>query len=276
MGVGARIICDSVSANHSRLTTMEIELHRFILPEFNTHRKFSRNFQSSRAIPLARQREMVEADPALPVFWGANRAGMVADDVLSGEKIVLAKSYWYDALTEMCNIHKKMEELGVHKQIANRLLEPFMYTKGVVSGTDDAFNHFFKLRCHKDAQPEIQALANAMKKAYDESKPTKLKVDEWHLPYVTPEDREKYHIENLIKISVSSCAQVSYRNLDTSLEKANIIFDRLSLIPEKAGGNPPHASPCEHIAQACVASSRNTLNGNFNNGWRQLRQMLEV
>lgn len=281
MGVGAKVVADSIAAG-SRLITLEIELHRMILPEFNTHRVFSRNFQSSRAIPMARQRELVEADPAMPVYWGENQSGMVANNELSVEGQLKAKKMWRIALKDALYIHKTMEKLGVHKQIANRLLEPFMYTRGVVTATERSFNSFFKLRCAYDAQPEIKAIADAMKKAISRSEPAKLSRGDWHLPYVDINDYDS--LTDAINVSVAACAQVSYRKLDLTVEKANKIVGMLNL--DGSGGNP-HASPCEH--QAFVDPGTYTewsdaweninaigISGNFEYPWHQYRKTLGV
>jgi len=243
MGVSAKVVADS-TAFGSRIITMEIELHRMILPEFNTHRTFSRNFQSSRALPLARQRDLIKEDPATPVWWGKNQRGMVAQAELGNIQKARAQGLWQAACEHMIHIHELMEEEGVHKQIANRLLEPFMYTKGVVTATYDNFKAFFKLRCAEDAQPEIKALADAMRDAVLSSIPRKLDEGEWHLPYVDLETFEGT-LEEAVKVSVSCCAQVSYRNLDDSLDKALVIYDMLNL---NGNGGNPHASPCEHQA----------------------------
>lgn len=284
MGVSARVIADSTACS-SRIITMEIELHRMILPEFNTHRTFSRNFQSSRALPLSKQRELVSDDPAMPVWWGKNQAGMVADSELDHAGRVGAKYLWSNALQEMLKIHRQMELLGVHKQIANRLLEPFMYTKGVVTATEESYEAFFKLRCASDAQPEIKALADAMKAAMESSNPITLSYGDWHLPYVNL-DRFEGTLEEAIKVSVSCCAQVSYRNLDDSIDKALRIYDMLNL--DGKGGNP-HASPCEHQAvfnedvfyeeQECeTALPPQDVNvaGNLAFPWYQYRKQLGV
>ena len=277
MGVSAKVVADSV-ASGSRLITLEIELHRMILPEFNTHRTFSRNFQSSRALPLKKQRELIEKDPAMPVWWGKNQAGMVAKEELGSVEKSQAVGLWTIALNQMLYIHEEMEQLGVHKQIANRLLEPFMYTKGVVTATEESFNAFFKLRCASDAQPEIKALADKMKEAVSGSSPVHLVEGDWHLPYVNLDTFEGT-LEEAIKTSVSCCAQASYRNLDDSLDKALKVYDMLNL--DGLGGNP-HASPCEH--QACVGNSMfehvlmndAKLTGNLSWPWVQYRKQLGV
>jgi hypothetical protein len=282
MSVKAKVVCDS-KAYGVRLITLEIELHRFILPEFNTHRTFSRNFQSSRALPLKRQRELVLSDPAMPVYWGTNKAGMVAGGELAGFKKLLATTLWKVAMYNMSGYHWLMEKLGVHKQLTNRLLEPWMYTRGVVTATEEAFYNFFKLRCDKDAQPEIKALADAMQEAISNSVPKILSDGDWHLPYVNLDEFDGT-LEEALKVSTSCSAQVSYRNLDSSIGKALRVYDMLNL--DGVGGNP-HASSCEHIAKVdfwafdswysdgdLVNDTR--VSGNLKYPWNQYRKMLGV
>lgn len=275
MEVSAKNILSSVDLDGHRITTMEIDLHRFILPEFNTHRMFSRNFQSSRAIPLKRQRKMVRDNPANPVYWGYNRPGMQATEEMKGVRLFVAKTLWATARHMALSIHYCLDKLGLHKQLTNRLIEPFMFTRGVVTGNNMAFQHFFDLRDHEAAQPEIRALAKEMKKAYDSANVQQLGYGDWHLPYVTSEDKKEYSTQDCIKISVSCCAQVSYRNLDTSLEKAQKIYDMLHLENMQSFDptNPPHSVPCEHQAQAGLMVCK-SQSGNLKGNWIQLRKSL--
>jgi thymidylate synthase ThyX len=289
----AKIIAHSKAPNGEELITMEIELHRFILPEFNTHRSFSRNFQSSRAVPIEKMIEQVRNHPAMPVHWGKDQSGMVAESELDelvwfGDGVVGAytkEETWQDAAWNAALIAEAMSNSGYHKQLVNRLLEPFMKTKGVVTATRMAYEAFFKLRCHKDAQPEIKLLAERMQKTLVKSKPNELQYGDYHLPYVNS-DVDEMLTEEAVKISCSCAAQVSYRRLDDSLAKALKVYDMLNLpvngvYPE----DPPHFSPTEHIAKIVDAKMMydvglcdiNTISGNFNSGvfW-QYRKALEI
>lgn len=262
----AKVICHSEAPNGEQLITLEIELHRFILPEFNTHRSFSRNFQSSRAVPIEKMIEQVRNNPAIPVHWGKNQRGMVAEQECNNlincgfnfdEAGLTPEGYWKQFSRFAAGVAEDYAEAGYHKQIVNRLLEPFMRTKGVVTATKAAYEAFFKLRCHKDAQPEIKLLAERMQKAIAESKPRKLSYGEYHLPYVDDLSltmsmylRKSDLIKDKVKISSSCCGQVSYRALDDSLDKALKIYDMLNL-PENGvyPEDPPHFSPTEHVAK---------------------------
>lgn len=271
MSVSAKVVADS-QYRDTRLITLEIELHRFILPEFNTHRMISRNFQSSRAVPVEKMIEQVRTDPAMPVHWGKNQPGMQANKELEGSALSGVKFEWRVAADGAVDSAKLMLQQGAAKQIVNRLLEPFMWTKGVVTATEKAWNEFFKLRLHKDAQPEIYALAEKIKGSIESSVPRKLVAGDWHLPYCV---EEEIKLSNAIKISASCNAQVSYRRLDDSLEKATKVYDMLNLpvdgvYPE----DPPHFSPTEHIAKAGDCDIE--MSGNFHTeDFIQYRKVLE-
>ncbi|QDP59480.1 MAG: putative thymidylate synthase [Prokaryotic dsDNA virus sp.] len=276
----AKVICHSKAPNGEELITLEIELHRFVLPEFNTHRVFSRNFQSSRAVPVEKMIEQVRTNPAMPVHWGKNQRGMQAEEEVPNYKDFGQGEYqWLGSASDAALRAEILHRQGYHKQIVNRLLEPFMWTKGVVTATREGFESFFKLRCHKDAQPEIKLLAERMKKAIDQSSPRKLCYGEYHLPYVDFDD-PFYTLQEAIKVSTSCCAQVSYRVLDDSLEKALKIYGMLNLplrgIYQK---DPPHFSPTEHVAK--VVNDKDwydyTAGGNFvTETFWQYRKALEL
>tara|TARA_R110001592_G_C13193003_1_gene753579 strand:+ start:36934 stop:37800 length:867 start_codon:yes stop_codon:yes gene_type:complete len=271
----SKVVCHSRAPNGEELITLEIELHRFILPEFNTHRSLSRNFQSSRAVPTDKMIDQVRFTPAMPVHWGLNQRGMVADKELAGKELHNAQWGWLSSAKEAADCAEYMLSQGCHKQIVNRLLEPFMKTKGVVTATREAFEAMFLLRCHKDAQPEFKLLAERMRASIELSTPQELGYGEYHLPYV--DKNHCYSKEAAIRVSASCNAQVSYRVLDDSLEKALKIYDMLNL-PENGvyKEDPPHFSPTEHIAKV----ERQTIlggSGNFHSDtfW-QYRKALEA
>lgn len=271
----AKVICHSKAPNGEELITMEVEFHRFILAEINTHRTLSRNYQSSRAIPIKKMIDQVRNDPAIPVYWGKNQRGMVAQEELKSEELYLSQSYWKLAANQAAHVAELMDEQKCHKQVVNRILEPFMWTKGVITGTRKAWEGMFKLRCHPDAQPEYKVLAEKIREAIDNSTPNELDYGDYHLPYV---DNDKFYTVNeAVKISCSCCAQVSYRTLDDSLEKALKIYDMLNL-PEKGieKEDPPHFSPAEHVARVWDHGMK-YLSGNFNSMvFYQYRKALEI
>jgi thymidylate synthase ThyX len=261
-----KIIEDTVG-NGTRLTTFQLRYPRFIHSELMTHRVFSRNASSSRAIPTSKLLEMVKIDPAMPVYWGKNQAGMQAKEELDEATKLKAIEVWLETRDLVVEQTKKMIELGVHKQIANRMLEPWHYIHVVLTTTE--IDNFFDLRCHKDAQPEIKELADMMRTEYMKMKVAR-SCDQhwWHLPYVTPEERGQYPLEDLLKISTARCARVSYMNHDVTasdVEKDRKLHDMLVI------ATPQHMSPAEHQA---VFLNSEKFYGNFR-GWKQYRKYLE-
>lgn len=260
----AKIILDSITTKGDRLTTMEVEMHRFVLPEFNTHRMFSRNSASSRAIPISKQIRMVRHDPATPILWGRNQPGMQAGDEIDDPDT--AEKIWLKASKSAVKQAEKLERMGVHKQVVNRLLEPFMWHKVIVTAT--SWDGFFEQRCSPLAQPEIRAVADEMKLAMDNSEPQNIYAGEFHLPYLL--DEEKYlDTRSKIKISIARCARVSYLNHDgaVDIQKDFDLFEKL------ATAEPPHWSPMEHVATP--AGLGLDLSGNLD-GYAQIRHNLNL
>lgn len=257
--IKVKVIADSVNEfNGKRLTTFEIEYPRIILSEFNTHRMLSKNSSSSRAIPENAMLDHLSANYFSPSVWAENRAGMTAGVQLSNEDSEKATQVWKNALDEVIVAVKMLYELKVHKQWANRLLEPFQIMKTVVSGTD--WKNMFYLRNHPDAQPEFKALVEVMMFEMAKSIPIQLDVGDWHVPYYNDGVARKGidNIEEAIKISVSCCAQTSYRKSDDSLEKAEMLFERLNVGSDE---DPCHASPLEHQGTPITMTTHFLLNG---------------
>ena len=279
MTIQAKIIADSISTAGKRITTFQLLYPRFIHAELMTHRVFSRNASSSRAIPVKKMIDMIRDSPARPIHWGENQAGMQASVELSDEKKVVAKLLWSNAAKKAADIAEAMMNIDLHKQVANRILEPFQHISVVLTATE--FDNWFELRAHPDAQPEIQFLAQEMREAMDDSDPVKLKPGEWHLPYVTNEDRYAinafgYPSDTLMKISAARCCRVSYLKHDGT---AAAIDDDLALCTKLAGARPIHASPFEHQAtpdyhSAGIGYYNEHLHGNFV-GWIQYRKEIE-
>lgn len=247
-GIRATIIADQVNRKGHRLTTYELEYNRIFLSELNTHRMLSKNSASSRAIPFPAVLQLLQENPAMPVFWGKNIPGMKAREELSPVEIEKAKQVWLSALDSIISHSKELFDLGLHKQILNRLGEPWQRMKTVMTGTE--YENLFWLRDHNDAQPEFHELARCMKEARCKSIPRAMYCGDWHLPYVSfdpirevyfrEDSGEEIPIETALKVSASCCAQVSYRKLDDTVEKALMIYEKL------IDSDPPHCSPVEH------------------------------
>lgn len=265
MTITAEIIKDSTNPLGIRLTTFVLRYPRFIHAELMTHRAFSRNASSSRAIPVEKMIEQVQTDPAMPVHWGANRPGMQAREELNDRDKVRAEWQWLSARDFAIGKAKDLIELGLHKQVANRILEPWMHITVLVTATD--WSNFFSLRLHPDAQPEFQQLARQMGRAFLRSTPESLEVGQWHLPFVSDTEREKHSEDDCIKFSVARSARVSYNNHDGTTpvpEKDINLHDKLVVQV------PLHASPAEH---PCMAVKGDRYSGNIR-GFLQYRKTL--
>lgn len=253
--ITAKVICDSISESGNRITTFEIEYPRFILAELNTHKMLEKNSSSSRAIPIIKMIEQIESNMVIPLYWGKAKSGMQADGELDVVDIESCNGTWNNAFSYSSSVTKSLSLIGLHKQTANRLLEPFQMMKTVITGTDWA--NFFNLRIHPDAQPEFCMLAYKMYQAMQESTPKLLRSGEWHLPfvdctrdfdgriqYVARVDDEyiELTLEEAQHISASCTAQTSYRKSDDSLEKADKVFDML------INAEVIHSSPFGHLA----------------------------
>ena len=239
--ISAKVILDSITDEGVRITTLQLRFHRYILPEWNTHRVFSRNASSSRAIPFTKSLKNILNGIAYPVHWGQNMPGMQAKTEVKKKK--LAKFVWKSAAYSAVAFAWTLNKLGLHKQVVNRLLEPFTYTDVIVTSTQWA--NFFELRNHSDADPSIHALASEIYRVYNESTPKKLSYGAWHLPYIRQEEIENINFtdEKLIQMSVARCARVSYLTHDgkiPSIEKDLKLYNQLIV------SRPLHASPAEH------------------------------
>ena len=260
----ARVVADSLSPDGVRLTTLEVTLHRFVLAELNTHRVFSRNSASSRAIPVPKQVARVVDDPATPVEFGANQRGMQAAAPLEGVAAEQALAHWLAARDAAVEAAEALRELGVHKQVTNRLLEPFMWHTVIVSST--AWDGFWEQRCSPLAQPEIRVAAEAMRAVFDASTPDPVGPDGWHLPYVDAEHDADLDDEQRTQVSAARCARVSYLTHDGLRDVAK----DLELYERLVTARPPHWSPLEHVATPAAPGA--AVPGNFD-GWQQLRHL---
>ncbi|WFU52181.1 FAD-dependent thymidylate synthase [Bradyrhizobium pachyrhizi] len=339
MTISATKITHSISPAGDELKTVLARYPRFIHAEELTHRlltstpdlmeilsipdgvmydrNLSRNASSSRAIPVKRLIDDILNDTAMPIHWGKNQKGMQADIQLSdyikhpfandnqiAGSMLSPQQMWLEARDYAIAFARAYDDAGYHKQLVNRLLEPFAHINVLITATE--WDNFFELRDHKDAQPEMQALAQAIKDAFKDSVPDQLKPGEWHLPFITPEDRQavlplpyearhmttmncryvgcyvgERSIDELIKISVARCARTSYLTHDG--KKPSVLAD-LDLYERLVGSRPLHASPAEHQATpdrqirnvntAEMTWEKPELHGNFR-GWVQNRKILE-
>ena len=282
--ITAKIIADSVNPAGNRITTYILTFNRWILAELNTHRAFSRNTASSRAIPVEKMIKMAQENPAMPVFWGKNQAGMQSKEELVGNELLNAKEAWLRARDRAVESAKELLACGMHKQYANRAIENFLYVKTILTGTE--FENFFALRAHADTQPEFQDLAYKMLDIYQLSEPKKLKEGEWHIPFgdnmneqrLVDCDAFEKETEGMalglgdgykdyislfkMKIATARCARISYLNFEGK-DDYNKDIELHDILKESG-----HWSPFEHCAMALSTSE---YSGNFK-GWKQYRK----
>lgn len=270
MTITAKIIADSYNAHNTRLTTMQLRYQRFIHPEFMTHRQFSRNASSSRAVPVERLIQDIIEDTAMPIHWGKNQPGMQAREEHGALLVVNTDvgttamdrgAAWKFARDQAITAARAFNDAGYHKQVVNRLLEPFAHINVIVTATD--WDNFFELRLHPDAQPEIHELAKQMKMAMDASVPGYVEDGDWHLPYLRKEEKDLYSLADQRAISAARCARVSYMTHDgkptdpvKDLELARQLW------------KDQHLSPFEHQASPCAGRHANFYN------WIQARHWI--
>jgi thymidylate synthase ThyX len=242
MQTNVKIVADSKLGNtDNRITSFEIEYPRFILAEINTHRIISKSSASSRAIPVEKRIKQVENEPFIPYAFGKNRPGMQSSENIDNQDA--AKEVWIKASKDAVTAAKHMLDLGVHKQHANRLLEPYVYVKTVLTATE--WDNFFNLRISNDAQPEFSELASMMRDAYLKSKPEVLEFGDYHLPYITAREKEDYHHDDLLYVSTARCARVSYKMFDGRSFDFDADVNLYSKLIEMR-----HLSPFDHPAIA--------------------------
>lgn len=298
--ISARAVLVSRHAQSgTRIATLLLRYPRWIHAEARTHRlipiseemdieiatpslmedeNLSRNAASSRAIPVTKLIQDVLDDPAIPLFWGKNQKGMQAIEEFVGEEREILIKNWLQDRDEAVARAKFYADFGCHKQIVNRLLEPFSHITVVATATD--WNNFLSLRDHKDAEPHIGMLAREIRKALDEAEVQVLQPGEWHLPFVSADDWAEINgggvvtpdqHEACLKLSVARCASTSYKTVDgfdMTPERAIALHDKL------VAAEPLHASPAEHQAQADEFLPSGSYSGGFwqyEHEWGNLR-----
>jgi hypothetical protein len=146
--IKAEIVADSLSPQGDRLTSLLITFPRFILAEVNTHRMLSKNTSSSRAIPFNKMVESVQNDPFIPIAWQKHHSGMQGNQYETDKgNILYLEHKWKHGLNSALDAAKRLNMSKVTKQLCNRLLEPFMWTTMLITGSKEGWDNFFELRC---------------------------------------------------------------------------------------------------------------------------------
>lgn len=295
----AKVMLDSMAPSGHRLTTILCTYPEFVHNELMTHRDFSRNSGSSRAIPGSKIRRSIMTDPVMPIYWGTAQKGMQPGDALDIDLSDRAAEIWLKMRDACVGGSKALDDLGVHKQYINRPMQPWKWMTTLVSAT--RWSNFFALRCDPMAQAEMQRLAYDIRDHYgvwieppslefiklslllrdvwEMSVPRNMIAGEWHLPFITSMDWDEAIDQNtnkspqlvlpyMQKVSTGRCARLSYLTHFgvRDLREDARLHDDLVL--------PGHWSPFEHVAMAGELMDQNTSSGNFM-GWYQYRQMFE-
>lgn len=250
--------------------TIRMRYPRIIHSELMTHRVFGRNARSSRAVPFRTMMAELRSTPFVPWHWGKNQSGMQAEEehnapvdiseFLDG-LVYSREAAWSEACESAIDIACAFSRAGYHKQVVNRLIEPFSWIDVLVTATD--WENFLWLRDHKDAEPHLQDLARLVGRAIKEAEVQELEIHkDWHMPYIREADYEAARniitnngvlrknptdqevINLLLKISAARCARISYAPFDgdASYEKE---IERYNLL---VSSDRVHASPLEHQA----------------------------
>ena len=282
------MLADSIGPHGHRLLTVKAKLPETIWNEVLTHRVFSRNSSSSRAVPVSRWIEEARSAElrVTPIRWGGNQPGMQPGDELTGDALDLAKRAWAHAASDAAYHAEMLAKRGAHKEIANQVLKPFVHTHAVISATE--WMNFFGLRLDKAAKIEIRTLAEQIWRIWNESDPEPMRPGEWHLPFIAEHDvfdhmgRVARTQEMLCKVAVSRCARVSYESHTT--RRRSTIDEDLALHDRLAAEG--HWSPFEHVATPDYQAESDgpefaldydgwahaEQHGNFV-GWRQYRKI---
>jgi hypothetical protein len=270
--ISAKLLAYSQSSETgAKLATFALEYPRTIHAELMTHRVFARNASSSRAIPINKMTDAIEANPYEPWHITANQRGMQGFEEVSESSKETGLALIRHHREVSTKVAAGLAELGWHKQLFNRYTEAHQYIRVLV--TSSTFRNFFLLRTDKMAEPHLQDLARAMVEELEHAAPRVLGRGQWHLPYWTEGDEiamtkfiedessmlislpEAHFIPSTgmrglrqaIRIGVSAgrCARVSYYNFDG--EELDIVAS-LKIYEKLCSSVPFHPSPIEHQA----------------------------
>ena len=144
--ISAEVVADSVDVRGNRLTSLLITFPRIILAEINTHRMLSKNTSSSRAIPFHKMVESVQNDPFVPIAWQKEHSGMQGTEYFIESEAYWNNDKWLNARDNAIKVATLLTNDKVTKQLCNRLLEPFMWTTMLITGSKEGWDNFFELR----------------------------------------------------------------------------------------------------------------------------------
>ncbi len=275
--IKAKIVQDSSLPTGERVLTFSAMYGRLIHSELLRHRAASHSVKSSRAIPTKKYREEVKQNIYVPVKFGTKKRGMQA-----GKPTFLSKFYgervWRLSSKFACLFHWMMEKLDIHKEVANRILEPYVWVEETITVEADALKEIAELRIHDDAQEDVRKIVEEMLYEMDKSTPVELKEGQWHVPYVvrkitngvmtyTDNNGKNLTSDEAIICSAARSARSSYANHDNSMS----VFEKdIKLAKQLIGSKPMHLSPFEHQARPFKDDlEKNQYGSNFRHFFQQ-------
>jgi hypothetical protein len=270
--ITATIIADSITPCGVRLTSVEAMIPTRVQSELNTHRAFSRNSESSRAISFAAQIAQVRTNPFIPARVYKESTRMFGRELVDDITLFEFQSDWRVRALEAAAAAELDYKRGIHRQTASMILAPFSWKRVIITSAE--WDNFFNQRCAVDALPEINDLAWSIYAAMQHSTPAQLDIGDWHIPYdPTPEEAPNETSTALVHrqiVSVANCARVSYGNLGANKS----MDEQLRLVWSLY--NNKHLSPFEHIAHVGLDSSNRGVSRNFAPPWEQFRAFIEL
>lgn len=260
----AELLAYSSSWVGTNVATFLLTIPRVMLPELTRHRNFSFSVESSRAKSIEKVIEDIVKNKYYP-DWTINKKGMSGDklsDINQRKRANEKVDFLANTIINVVELSLK-DELGIHKQNANRYLEPFQYIDVIVTGSLTDWLAFLELRhpqgdlinkCEDSephginysfpAQSEIQNIAIKVWNILKDAEPNYLEPGEYHLPYRLENDERVYTIEEQLSYASSKCATISFGNhsednkTKANLDNTNRLYKRLI--------NHKHWSPLEH------------------------------
>lgn len=250
------------------LITCKIEVPYYVWVELLTHKRFARNASSNRAMSV--DKNLSSLGFYLPSKFFVQGTGMSSGDVIDPEKQEEALKIWNEVWKYCSKKSQKLSELGVTKEQSSRVLPTFKMMRGLVTGTQDAWNKFFELRISPLADTAMQEFAQKVKTVIDEKE---YQYSVLHLPYLTKEelDNDEFNAEEILYVGAGRIARLSYGDISTK-NNDMVLGQRLK--------NDKHLSPFEHSAgwvhnpwNSALCSKAEDMAENY--GWESARATFE-
>lgn len=193
-------IVKDTTFNDKRIVTVQFDCPTFLVAQLNKHKSLDINSMSSRAVSDISQREYIP----IPSYGTKGMKGQINKDHIHH----YYECEMQEAIASAKNHAKKLKDMGIHREVYNRLNENFYMKTQVVTGSFQAFKHYLALRTDAHAQGDHQFLACGIAHAIAISSPANLPI---HLPYTNEEELEGLTEEEIFLLSSARCGTVSYK-----------------------------------------------------------------